>query len=161
MGLFGLFKTTEEKIANAICDKAVSLVKEVGVNASSLRGKYGDSTDKIAIAYGAALIAHANGIIFERTEGKYPNVLTITSKNLGALYEMVKACIAKEKEWNYDYDKNFYANSHGWCMEWARETIALNGFDSADVDYLMQIFAPYMHTMGNFTKELLESMGLW
>ncbi len=161
MGLFGLFKTTEEKLSDAVCGKAVALVKEIGASTSSLRGKYGNRIDVIASVYGAALVAHASGIIHERTEGKYPNYFAFLARDLDALYEMVKACIAKAKEWNYDYDKNYYVNSHNMCMEWARETVALNGFDSSDVARLMQIFDHYMHMMGNFAKELLESMNLW
>ena len=161
MGLFGLFKTTEEKLSNAICSKAVALVKEIGASTSSLRDKYGNRIDSIALIYEAAFVAHASRIIHERTEGKYPNVFAILARDLDALYEMVNACIAKAKEWDYDYDKNYYANSRNMCVEWARETVALNGFDSADVAHLMQIFDHYMHMMGNFTKELLESMNLW
>lgn len=160
--MFGLFKGTEEKIVESICRQSQTLVGSMGKDIGYLRGKYSNKLSIISTILGAAMVAHANALVFERTEGKYPKVFTLLANQLGSVYAMVKACIAAHQgNHNYDEEMNYYKRSLFVCLEWVGETLKNNGVDDQTISQIIETYEPSIRSMGNHTRKLLEGLNLW
>ena len=163
MALFGLFKSTEEKLLDAVFAQSLKFLQEVGAQTKFLDEKFHDRLTVIGNVFDMALISFAVAIIDQETEGKYLfGLYRLLPKRLEEMWPLYRACADEicRRKIPFGDRRSFFDRSRDICVDWTKETIELNGLDETTAARVMAVFAPRITAMGSFANGLLKGMKL-